>query len=244
MQGTNVNGCIKVKYVELQNKPKIPLLANTKELLKCDDNNDGISTFDLTDAQPFFSNQVGVTFTYFRTLAEMQNNTNAIVNPNSYTNSVTNPIVVYVRLSSPATNCDSNGIINLNAFYRIYNFSNPITLCDNNADGSEIINLIQTTFGIISPLTSANVSLGFYFTYADALVGTGNILNPTNYLFTNFATSIFVKITDNVTLCSSIERLNFVHPNPILVNNSEASLCDSDRNGSESFNLTNYFGQM
>ena len=244
VQGTNVNGCIKVKYVELQNKSQVPLLVNTKELLICDDNNDGIVTFNLTDAQLSFTTQLGVTFTYFRTLADMQNNTNAIVSPNSYTNSATNPIVVYVRLSSPATNCDSYGIINLNAFYRIYNFSAPITLCDNNADGSETINLVQTTFGIIAPITNANVSLEFYFSVADALAGNGLIPNPTTYLFTNFSTSIYVKITDNVTLCSSIERLNFVHPNPILINNSEASLCDSDRNGSETFNLTNYFGQM
>ncbi|WP_310556140.1 T9SS type B sorting domain-containing protein [Flavobacterium sp.] len=247
VKGTDViNSCSRTKSVIIQNLPQVPLITANPTLTECDDNNDGIATFNLTDAQLLITAQTGVTFTYFRTLQEMQANNNPIVtniiNPNSYTNSVTNPLTVYVRLSSPVTNCDSYAQITLVPFYKTYIFPTQITLCDDNADNTEEVNLATITFDIIAPETTADVVLSFYNTYAQALLGTSTIPNP--YTFTNFSTPIFVKITNIVSQCSSIEQLKFVKPDPILVFSTQESKCDLNSNGIQFFDPEDSFATM
>ena len=133
VKGTNANGCIKIREVVFSTKPPVPLLSSVVPQFKCDLNNDGIETFNLTDSESQLNIITpSLTFTYFRSLANLQANNpaTAILNPNSYTNSATNPLIVFVRLSSSITNCDSYAQINLNILpLPVVTISGTTTIC-------------------------------------------------------------------------------------------------------------------
>jgi large repetitive protein len=245
VKGTDrVNFCTQIRKIVLVNKPQVPLITKTTELIECDDDNNGIQTFDLTQAQAKITSEIGVTFTYFRSLSTMQANNPAdqITTPNSYTNSTTNPKTVYVRLSKPGANCDNYATITLNPYYKIYDFRDEIILCDNNADDTEEKDFEKIVFEKIAPLTTAEVELSFYTSYNDALAGTPTIPSP--YTFTDFATPIFVKIKNRASKCSSIEQLKFVKPDPVVVISGEQSKCDLDKNGIQVFDTQDSFEKM
>lgn len=244
VKGTNINNCSKVKGVTLEHKPEVPLLLNNAEILRCDGNNDGVETFNLTEANTQLTAQAGIVFTYFRTLNDLQSNSNAILNPTTYQNMVPNPSLVYVRLSAPATNCDSWGTITLNPFYQEYVFPASIIICDNNANGNELVNLESTVYDILSAYPSNSLGLEFYTSLANANAGTNSIPNPTAYVFTNFSTPIFVRITHLTTGCRIIKQLNYIVPAPIVLNPTVVNLCDYDRNNTETIQLENYYNQL
>ena len=75
VKGTNVNGCNKIKEVVLIHLPDVPILQPIVSLLQCDTNSDSIETFNLTNAEVQLNiTTPALTFTYFRTLAELQTN--------------------------------------------------------------------------------------------------------------------------------------------------------------------------
>lgn len=244
VKGTNINNCSKVKGVTLEHKPEVVTQINNVDIIRCDSNNDGVEIFDLTEANSQFTTQVGVTFTYFRNSSDLQSNTNPITNPTTYLNLSPNPNLIYVRLSAPATNCDSWGTITLKPFYQEYIFPPSITICDNNANGNETVNLEATVYSILSTYPSNTLGLQFYTSLADANSGSNAIVNPTAYIFTNFNTPIFVKIINLETGCPIIKQLNYIVPPPIVLTPYVANICDFNRNNSEIINLNSYFGQL
>ena len=244
VKGTNVNNCSKVKSVILEHKPEVPLVSNSVELLECDANNDDVAIFNLTASQSLITAEAGVTFTYYTSIPNMQANTNSILNPTVYQNLAPNPSVVYVRLSSPATNCDTWATITLNPFYENYALPAQITLCDNNADGTEEVDLDQEILDGLPTVNPATIALEFYNSASDATSGINMITNSHTYIFTNFATPLFVKITNLATGCPIIKQLNFINPIPILLTPSSVSLCDFNRSSSEQVNLSNYFNLL
>ena len=246
VKGTNSNNCSKIREVILRHKPEIVLLTANAKLLKCDADNNGIEIFNLTDANIQFSTQVGVTFKYYVSFSDAQaNNSNFITNTTSYTN-LTNGQEVFVRISKSDTNCDSWAKIKLNAFYEQYNFPISETLCDNNNDGSETINIQQIVLGYIAPLTLAQVDLKFYTDIADANVGTavGLIPNPLAFTFTSFSTDVYVRITNIATGCPIVKKINFINPSPIVLIDVSKDVCDLDSNNSEIIKLSDYFQSM
>ncbi|MGH2664268.1 T9SS type B sorting domain-containing protein [Flavobacterium sp.] len=244
VKGTNSNNCSKVKSVVLEHKPEVPLLSNSVTLLECDPNNDGVATFNLTEAQALVTNQAGIAFTYFTSIPNLQANSNSISNPTVYQNLTPNPSVVYVRLSSPASNCDAWATITLHPFYQEYALPAQITLCDNNADGTEEADLDQIVLDVLLAITPSDITLEFYNSAANAASGVNIISNSHTYTFTNFSTPLFVKITNIATGCPIIKELHFITPQPIVLTPANVSLCDFDRNGSEAIHLIDYFNLM
>ncbi|NJM78534.1 MAG: hypothetical protein HC854_00865 [Flavobacterium sp.] len=196
VKGTNSNNCSKVKSVIIENKPLVPLLTNTTQIIECDSDNNGVEFFDLTSATNTLTSQTGVSFQYFTSLNDLQLNVNPIANPNNYQNLAPNPSVIYVRLAAPITNCDNWATINLVPFYEEYAFPSNVTFCDNNADGNEIINLTETVYTILSNFNSSSINLAFYTSLADANASINSIADPENYNLTNFSTPLFVRITN------------------------------------------------
>lgn len=71
--------------------------------MECDDDQDGIFTFDLLDALPLLStNYTTETFRFYPTQSDAENDTNALTNVSNYTNS--NPTIetLWVRVTSNA----------------------------------------------------------------------------------------------------------------------------------------------
>ena len=78
-----VTGCFSIRIPVVLNVVANPTVRDTV-LARCDDNMDGILSFDLTEAHPLIFTGGGVTFEYYLTLSDAQNATNALSSP--YTN--------------------------------------------------------------------------------------------------------------------------------------------------------------
>jgi hypothetical protein len=98
-----LNGCYSVRI-------PITILVNPNPVAKdvtlseCDDNRDGISSFDLTKANSKLVSGGGYTFGYYLTFSDAQNGVNPLANP--YTNTANNQIIF-------ATVKDANGCIDI-----------------------------------------------------------------------------------------------------------------------------------
>lgn len=77
--------------------------ANAAELVECDDDTDGVLSFDLTQAEPLLSPESGLTFGYFLSRADAENQANPVSSP--YDNA-SNPQTLFVQLSN-ASGCDT-----------------------------------------------------------------------------------------------------------------------------------------
>jgi gliding motility-associated-like protein len=125
LQGTTciVNGEINIEYNAL------PVLQSPVKLIQCDDNNDGISAFNLTKLDNIIkinNPNLGVV-TYYLSQSDANTNTNPITNPTQFLNSNTNQLVAKVTNNS---GCASYAIVDLEIANNNLNTINPIIACD------------------------------------------------------------------------------------------------------------------
>ncbi|WP_128331342.1 T9SS type B sorting domain-containing protein [Apibacter sp. HY039] len=112
VKATNEFGCSSIRTVTLYTADKIPVSAESVIIENCDNDFDGITSFDLTSVTSDITKDSTAIFTFYSTLIDAQNQTNSISNPSSYSN--INPVndMVYVRISSTKY-CPSLSSINL-----------------------------------------------------------------------------------------------------------------------------------
>ena len=108
------NSCDKISAFTTLAALSLPVINSGINLLQCDDDTDGISTFNLTQKNNLLStNYQNETIRYYKTQNGARTNTNDtsdyIINPTSYT---TNNSVVYVRVEN-TNGCFIIGQINL-----------------------------------------------------------------------------------------------------------------------------------
>ena len=191
----NGNGCGLYSNVIILTTYPLPVVTTPITLKQCDDNTDGISTFNLTQKNDVISaNYLDETFTYYTTLAaaNTQNNTFLIANPIAY---VSGNGSVYARVE------------NSNHCYRVARIDLIVSvtqippsfivpnqyLCDdyldavnNDRDGiSGPYNFTSITNNLLAflPGPSTNYSIKYYKTESDFLAETdalGNSLAITN----------------------------------------------------------------
>lgn len=97
----DIYSCRSIAQVEITTGQMATINPLTNVNLQvCDDNYDGISVFDLTQFESNITNDATATFTYYPTFSDMQNETNVIITPNSYSNTI--PFqTIYVRVEIP-----------------------------------------------------------------------------------------------------------------------------------------------
>ncbi|MEO5775348.1 MAG: T9SS type B sorting domain-containing protein [Flavobacterium sp.] len=191
----NGNGCgLYSDIVELTTYP-LPVITTPISLKQCDDDTDGISTFNLTQKNDVISaNYLNETFTYYTNLAaaSTQNNAFLIATPITYTTGNTS---VYARVEN------SNGcfrvaridlLVSVTQIPASYVIPNKY-LCDDYLDAvnddrdgiSGPFNFTSITNNLLGflPGPSSNYSINYYKTEADFLAETdasGNSLAITN----------------------------------------------------------------
>ncbi len=144
-----------------------PVVSDTS-LTNCDDNSDGISVFNLTDAEASITSETGVTFTYFESYFDAASNVNAIANPTSYTNT-SNPQSLYVKIVNTygcsglielVLNVTSTAAPTGNA---AQTFCGASTLADLVVTGTSITWYDAATAGNVLPSSTALVSGTTYY---------------------------------------------------------------------------------
>lgn len=182
--------CVATDEVTIEYSTK-PSLTNT-QLIQCDDDNDGISTFDLTKVNSIITgnNSQLSSVVYYENTTDI----NPIPNPRSYRNATTN--TVYGRVSN-SFGCVAFATVNLQISNQIIGPQNPITKCDGdgNLDGFTAFNLNNdATSQIISGLPTGLV-VEYFKSNNDALLQQ----NPLPNTYTNttiYEQTIFARIVN------------------------------------------------
>ncbi|MDB9754683.1 T9SS type B sorting domain-containing protein [Winogradskyella sp.] len=227
-----------------------PNVAELITLEQCDTDQDGITTFNLTEANAIITNDTSFTITYYTTNAAAETNmvANQITAITSYQNPTALNSSVYARVAS-ATGCFSVVQVNLivEATQIPQNFEVVYEACDDinfgsNTDGISTFNFSDATAQIeaLFPLGQM-LETTFYITENDALQELNAITNITDFrneLSPNSQT-IWVRVDNaNSNGCVGLGPHIILNVLNVPVNNpiSNYQLCSD--NGSAVFNLT------
>ncbi len=228
-----------------------PTASPTATLKQCDDNLDGISTFNLNEAKALLTpNPVGLTFSYHQTQQQAASNTNAIANPSQYTNQTVSNDLVFVRIAN-ANGCYKTAQLKLvvSTTQIPSSFQKTYTECDNTASGSNTDDITAFDFSSAKTQIAALYPPGqllditFYKNLADALAETNAISNISNYTNAGYPNTqdIYVRVdsqTNNECLGLGKHITLKVQPIPI-VQPQTYTHCDDDQDGKYAFDTTN-----
>lgn len=228
------NTCFKNTSFEIEINP-LPIVTSTVELKQCDNDADGISLFNLSEANvlisPNFENE---TFTYYLSETKAQNGlvSDQIINFTNYQNPTAINSFVFTRIET-VNGCFRTAKINLvvGVSQIPSTFKNLVyTICDNedfdvdkrngiaSFDFSDAIEKIKNLF----PLPH-NFTIKFYNNEADALAEINPILDPSNHRNEAYPNTqnIYIRIdSDDVNACLglghhitlNVEKLPIANP--------------------------------
>lgn len=229
----NTTGCHSVTQFNLvvDPHPNVPSL-----ITNCDTDYDGITTFDLTQAESelFDSLIPNYGISYFESIVDLQNDVNAIANPSNYTN-VISPQTIYIKVVNTLANCYSFVPLELDVnLPPAINALDAFELCeDGNGSGLATLSDINSSLLIQTP----NVSVIYYLSEFDAINQT-NPLND-NYEYISTSDTLFARIEFTTTHCYHIHEFNLIiNPLPIANPPDNLTTCDDDSDGVYTFDLS------
>ncbi|MFC0603952.1 T9SS type B sorting domain-containing protein [Winogradskyella pulchriflava] len=237
----NTTGCYDTTTLEL-GVEQAPV-ANTPEPLRyCDPDNDGFGMFTLTDAENDITiGAAGLTVTYHETMANADNNVDAIDTTVDYNNIVINTQTLYARVESETIATDCATIVELVLIVepspQIVE-PNPLHACDDaSADGYAMFDLTTKAPEVLNGLDPMQYTVSYYETEADANAPMNPIANPNAYTNTQEdGQFIWIRVEDSNTVegCYKVTSLELiVNPLPVLLQPSPLELCDVDNPGDE-----------
>ncbi|MGL2966935.1 T9SS type B sorting domain-containing protein [Flavobacterium sp. XGLA_31] len=241
----------------------LPVVTTPITLKQCDDDTDGISTFNLTQKNDVISaNYANETFTYYTTLVGSQTGNNAFLIPNPYAYTAGNSSI-YARVVN-ANGCPNfariNLIVSVTQIPASFNIPN-LSLCDDYLDAAnddrdgisgpfDFTGITNSLLAVL-PTPASNYNIKYYKTEADFLAETdtsGNSLaipNTTNYRNIGFPGSqtIWVRVESSLdnscygfkTFSVNVEALPYA--NPVNANNLIRH-CDDNQDGLYAFDTT------
>ena len=224
----------------------VPTATKPQDILICDSNNDGFSTFDLTTQSTAILNGQNPnlnTIKYFAN-AEDYNNNIVIAAPNNYVNTLAYQLqTIIAEVSNKA-----NGICKTTTSFDINVFDSPkpstvipkMSSCDNTSVGTDadslvLFDLTQLATTILNGQSASQFLLSYY---KDAALTQG-IPIPNAYANTTSSETIYVKIVnkDNAACFASTSFLIEVLALPVITSVVSLKQCDDDIDGYSVFNL-------
>lgn len=177
-------------------------LTDAPDLVLCDNNSPGDNqeVFDLTANEAYIINgEIGVTATYYETVTDAQADTNAIVNPTTYTN-LSTPQTIYVRVSNDTTSCFT--VVDFDIIVNPLPMGNAVTdfiVCEVNFDGVDQFDLETKTLEVLNGQDPLTFVVTYHESQADADAGINPLVSP--YTNINNPQLIFVNIANTITGC-------------------------------------------
>ncbi|MBA4276078.1 T9SS type B sorting domain-containing protein [Flavobacterium sp.] len=173
--------CMATDEIKLEYAPEIPLSDTT--LTQCDDNGDGITVFDLTKVDNIIKNNNATLspVVYYESLTDAQGKINPVLNPATYTNKPSIPIL-FARVTN-TFNCANYAQVSLVIANNSIATQNPVATCDGDAaqDGLYQFDLnAQVTPRVLTGLP-AGMIVEYYSIPADAV----SQKNPVPNIFKN-----------------------------------------------------------
>ena len=266
---SNTNGCVSTGQFNISVALPPELNPNyDNEFTQCDDldadymeANNGTTSFDLTVEDIEITGPMNVSWivTYYETLADAQADTNAIADPTAYTNTMSGPQTLYVRVTDNDTSCFSFTTVTLRVLPNPSPSPNPVDLelCDDlvitgTNDLLEVFDLTQNEAFIING--EVGVTASYYTTQDDAIMGNNAIVDPsmhTNEDPTNPGVAItpqtiYVRLTNGTdptgaagTGCYSLVSFDvIVNPLPVVTPVADYVICELNTDDVADFDLT------
>ncbi|WP_040279837.1 T9SS type B sorting domain-containing protein [Psychroserpens damuponensis] len=213
--------------------PSIPLE-------QCDDDYDGITTFDLTQTE-FDILDVrhdNIVISYHETVNDADAYINAIPDPTNYTN-LTNSQTVYIRVTNTISDCfvtlPLELIVNLPPVF------NPISayeICDTETNTTDLTQITDVLL-----IETENVVITYFSSEDDARNQVNALDTNYNYLTTNDL--LFARFAFSTTQCFFIHTFNLViNPLPIANQPQDLEACDNDFDGFLEFDLLQQNAQI
>ncbi|MRX68243.1 gliding motility-associated C-terminal domain-containing protein [Flavobacterium resistens] len=200
--------CTLTGEVKIEVAPEI--LSTNTTLVQCDDNNDGISVFDLKKVDNLIKNNASdiTNSGYYETLANAQSKSNPIVNPEKYTNKSANQIV-YGRIENKF-GCFKTVEVKLQTSNNAISAQNPVKTCDGDdkQDGLYQFDLQAQVTPQLTTGLPAGLEVHYFLSSNDALTETNILPN----IFKNtiaFTQTIYARIINGAD-CYSISPVTLV----------------------------------
>ena len=229
----------------------LPNIISTTSLKQCDDNNDGFSAFNLTQANELVTTSTsGLTFSYFETATDAQSNTNPIPNFTAYTNQTVSTDQVFVRVQN-SNGCFRIATLNLVVSTTLIPTTFQIIKneCDDLASGSNTDGITTFDFSDVTTQIQALYPTGqllaitYYKNLADALAEQNAISDISNYTNTGYPNTqnIYVRVDSQLNNeCIGLGHHITLNVEPIpIVQSQIIRHCDDDQDGIFPFDTTN-----
>ncbi|AXT53110.1 gliding motility-associated C-terminal domain-containing protein [Aquimarina sp. BL5] len=231
----------------------LPVISPVVSLLQCDDDTDGISLFNLSEANILVSgNSINETFTYYLTeiAAINEDVTNQIVDFTVYPNPTPINSTVFSRIETN-NGCFRTAQIDLvvsatqipAGFNLVYNECDTTDVDDDDANGIATFDFSSATSqveALYPPGQSLVVT--YYENLADALAEENEIVDPSNHRndVSPFAQDLYIRVDDGTdNECLGLGQHIRLEVDPLPLNNpvSDFVLCSDDPNRA-TFDLT------
>lgn len=176
----------------------LPNVNAVVELHQCDDDTDGITSFNLTDANSEIStNFMNEVFEFYESESNALNGINSIIDPTNYTNLTPSNQTIWARTIDSSTGCSRVSQLDLTAsttqipssFQRTFNVCDDFLDIngDNNANNDDSDGISSFDFSSVTVevqllfTPGQQLSISYYRNLSDALNEINPINDPSNY---------------------------------------------------------------
>lgn len=187
----------------------LPLLAPNQILSQCDVDNDGVSIFNLENIYKFIVDGEALTYTFYHSLDDANNDLDAISDQQFYVNA-SNPETVFVKMVSP-NGCESISSFVLENYQPNTQPIRDFFVCENSDD---VLNNLEGKFNMGQIEAAIRNDLGldpdFTVNFYTSLLNAQTKIDPLERYFTTVSTIIWVRIEDDNFNCFGVIPFNLI----------------------------------
>ncbi|WGH75611.1 T9SS type B sorting domain-containing protein [Tenacibaculum tangerinum] len=203
----------------------LPKLIPNQEIVQCDDDNDGVNLFNLNAIGDKISTDDTLTYEFYTNLADAENNTNQIQDPENFYNE-SNPQTIYTRATS-LNGCSNIESFSIEALFRPALTIPPITACkDVESSVNEDVGFFDLRVKRSQIVNNLGLSklekISFFASFTDAQKS----INILPYEYISNSTTIWVKI-ENENGCFGISPIELIVNSPQINLEDNYTICIS-----------------
>nr|WP_298924936.1 T9SS type B sorting domain-containing protein [uncultured Allomuricauda sp.] len=221
---------------------KAPELGTVADWVVCDDDTDGLYTFDLaTKDAEVLNGEDPLLFdvAYFPTQADADAATNAL--PTNFTNTLAAETIFYRVQNSTYPDCFETGSFGVEVIGQVVaNQPNNMQACDDDNDGIFAFDLTPQEAQIIGAQNASSIAVSFHTSQTDADSNT-NALNAGNYTNTAaYQETIYVRVS-NTSDSSCYDTTTFdvlIYNTPLVPQITDWLICDDNNDGLYNFDFS------
>uniref|UniRef100_UPI0018C9550F hypothetical protein n=1 Tax=Aureivirga marina TaxID=1182451 RepID=UPI0018C9550F len=246
----NGGGCYIVESIELIIEQMPNIGDPNNELIICDDDYDGIASFDLTQRNDhYLVGQLGMVVTYHTTQENAEGDIVDIPDFTNFVNTTANAQELYVRVENQTTGCYAISSLTLvvEPLPKPNLTPEPLEVCDDNTDGVASFDLTSKIPELLNNQNPTSMSFLFFENESDIDSveddSTLAIADADLATYISSSTTIYVKITNENTemKCFVIVPLELIVnalPEFENIEDNTYYFCESDGDGMMSVDVT------